>query len=208
MDGNTVRPTRHEGSWLVDGTLDTVLEINQQCLEFVLEMGPSAPTLAGMPERFWAAFSPESRASLAASPYLLADARFDDEQRWDDPTRMFDPALSSSLADPLFVGAGAHDFIRRVLMFGWHMARAHPHHARIVLGMNAVTADHVGRFRLKDLDRLAIHCPGCVRLRWERQPRMWQHVLRRSVLPGCEALSRPGLRGLQLMAGITLGQGR
>ena len=189
----------------MDGTLDTVLEINQQCLEF---LSPDR-TPSSFPEpcaRLSKALSTESRARLAASPYLLADGHFADEHRWRALTGQVDPTLAARLAAPLFMGPGAGDFIRRVLIFGWHMARAHPRHARIVLGMSPSCAELIAKLRLWDLDWLAQHLPGCVRIRWEQQPRIWQHLLRSSPLPDCENLTHAGLRGLQLMAGGTLGK--
>ena len=183
-------------SWLTDGTLDTVLELNQECLGYLAARGPANT----------APFSPlpETRALLAASPYLLVDARFEDESHWRALTLRVGPELQQRFSQPLFVGPGASDFIRRVLMFAWHMARTHPRQARVVLGMTPACADLIARLRLKDLDWLAQSRPGCVRLRWEREPRLWRHLLRGTPLPECETLTHAGLRGLQLLASQAL----
>jgi hypothetical protein len=190
--------------WLMDGTLDTVLEINQQCLESLApEQAPFGLIEVGRSRT--KILSPESRARLAASPYLLADANFGDERHWRALTSQMECDPATQLERPRFTGPGSSDFIRRVLTFGWHMARAQPRHARVVLGMTPACADIVARIRLMDLDWLAQHRPGCVHLRWEQQPHLWRHLLRDSSLPDCESLTHAGMRGLQLMAGSTLG---
>jgi hypothetical protein len=100
----------------------------------------------------------------------------------------------------VFTGPGAADFIRSVLVFGWHLARANRQLARVVLGMSPACADRLAQLRLQDLDWLAQHRPGWVRPRWERQPRIWQHLLAAARCPDTELLTRVSLRGLQLMA--------
>src|SRR5580765_8262999 len=120
MDGNAgIEPTNYTAgaSWLIDGTLDTVLEINQQCLEYLVAMDQVDGA-----ERARQALSPEARSQLAASPYLLVDARFEDEGHWRALTESPEPNPQDRLAQPQFTGPGASDFIRRVLVFAWHMA--------------------------------------------------------------------------------------
>jgi hypothetical protein len=214
MDGNANAGTMYQargGSWLVDGTLDTVLEINHQCLDYLVTMGSTestSPLAPGRPDEIRDALSPEARAQLAASPYLLVGLHFEEEEHRRPPTAPSDLQRTDAPARPLFTGPGASDLIRRVLVFAWHMARAHPRHARVVLGMSPECVAYMGRLQLSELDWLAQNRPDCVRVRWERQPRLWQHLLRRSLLPGCESLTHPGLRGLQLMAGHALAMQR
>jgi hypothetical protein len=116
------------GQWLADGSMDSVVEINSQCLEYLGAM--AAHSGRGCSELFagqlstWRKLPAVALAQLAASPYLLADAGFDDEQRWRALEQRMVHDLPRSLAEPVFVGPGANDFIRRVLVFGWHLARA------------------------------------------------------------------------------------
>jgi hypothetical protein len=102
--------------------------------------------------------------------------------------------------EAVFVGPGAGDFIRRVLMFAWHLARANRQLARVVLGMSPGSAARIASLRLQDMDWLAQHRPGWVRPRWERQPRIWRHLLLAARDPDREHLTQVSLRGLQLMA--------
>lgn len=173
------------GQWLADGSLDAVAEINLQCLQYL-------PVMQGVAEAV--------RVRLAASPYLLADAGFDDEPRWRGVGQRMVQDLPAQLAEPVFTGAGSADFIRRVLVFGWHLARANRQLARVVLGMSPVCADRVATLRLHDLDWLAEHRPGWVRPRWERQPRVWRHLLHAAGDAEAGRLTQASLRGLQWLA--------
>ena len=208
MVGAAVRHWR-AGQWLADGSLDSVVEINLQCLDYLVTMaaaGPaSCPGLFSGQRPVWRDMPAALRARLAASPYLLADAAFDDESRWRCLAPHMVQDLPAQFAEPVFVGAGAGDFVRRVLMFGWHLARANRQLARVVLGMSPACAERIARLRLQDLDWLAQHRPGWVRPRWERQPRIWQHLLLAAREPDGEVLTQVSLRGLQLMATGVLG---
>jgi hypothetical protein len=202
MDGQIAGASAHQwlaGQWLADGSLEAVVEINLQCLEFLGAIAGSGQQIA------WRDLSPATCQRLAASPYLLADAGFDDEQRWGTLEHRMVNDLPASLTEPVFVGAGSADFIRRVLMFGWHLARANRQLARVVLGMSPGSAARIGALRLQDLDWLAQHRPGWVRPRWERQPRIWRHLLLAASDPDRERLTQVSLRGLQLMATSVLG---
>jgi hypothetical protein len=203
MAGAAVRHWR-AGQWLADGTLDAVTEINLQCLDFLAAMAaPGAEPCAqagGGQRPLWWNMPAELRTRLAASPYLLVDAAFDDESRWRCLAPRMVQDLPRQFAAPVFVGEGAADFIRSVLVFGWHLARANRQLARVVLGMSPACGDLVAQLRLQDLDWLARHRPGWVRPRWERQPRIWQHLLAAARVPDNELLTRVSLRGLQLMA--------
>jgi hypothetical protein len=110
-------------------------------------------------------------------------------------------------ADAVFTGSGAGDFVRRVLVLGWHLARANRQLARVVLGMSPTCADRIALLRLQDLDWLALHRPGWVRPRWERQPRVWRHLLLAAQDPDALRLTQVSLRGLQLMAAGVLASG-
>ncbi|HTQ37040.1 MAG TPA: hypothetical protein VMH77_08390 [Steroidobacteraceae bacterium] len=216
MDGRTAgAASRHwrAGQWLADGSLESVVEINLQCLDFLAAMaaaGPACcPALFAGQRSVWCDMPGELRARLAASPCLLADAAFDDESRWRGVAPRMVQDVPVQFAEPVFAGCGAADFVRRVLVFGWHLARANRQLARVVLGMSPACAERIGQLRLRDLDWLAEHRPGWVRPRWERQPRVWQHLLLAAREPDGELLTHVSLRGLQLMAsGMLAGRAR
>jgi hypothetical protein len=200
------------GRWLADGSLDAVADINAQCLEFLVAMAEAevrhCPALFAGQGAFWRNLPARARQRLAAAPWLLVDGGFSDPARWRNLEQRMVHDLPAQPADAVFAGDGAADFIRRVLVLGWHLARAERQLARVVLGMSTTCAEHIARLRLQDLDWLALHRPGWVRPRWERQPQVWRHLLLAARDPGGAPLTQVSLRGLQLMAaGVLSGSG-
>jgi hypothetical protein len=200
------------GQWLGFGAMDSVSEINAQCLDLLCSTAAGTsqalPGLVASHQARWRVLTPAARTQLAASPYLLADAGFDDERRWLWPGRRMVRDLRCDLAAPFFVGEHVGDFVRRVLVFGWHLARANRQLARVVLGMTPACAVHVAALQLRDLDWLAEHQPGWVRPRWERHPDIWRDLLRAADGDDDVQLAQVSLRGLQLMAGGVLAAAR
>lgn len=192
------------GRWLSDGSLDAVADINQQCIDLLAAMAEAdarhCPPLFAGQGMFWRDLPVRARQRLAASPWLLVDAGFDDLPRWRSLEQRMVHDLPAQYAEPVFVGEGVGDFIRQVLMLGWHLARAERQLARVVLGMSAACAERIAQLRLQDLYWLALHRPGWVRPRWERQPQVWRHLLLSARNPASTGLTGVSLRGIQLMA--------
>lgn len=206
----TTRPWQ-AGNWLSDGSLDAVTDINLQCIDLLTAMAEAdarlCPSLFAGQAACWHDLPPLARQRIAGSPWLLVDAGFDDAARWRCLEQRMVHDLPVQYAEPVFVGEGVADFIRQVLVLGWHLARAERQLARVVLGMSAAVADRIGQLRLQDLNWLALHRPGWVRPRWERQPQVWRHLLLAARSPGTHALTQVSLRGLQLMASGVLAAG-
>lgn len=192
------------GRWLSDGSLDAVADLNLQCIDLLAAMAAAdtrhCPALFAGQGALWHDLPQRAREHLAASPWLLVDAGFDDLPRWRCLEHRAVHDLPVQYAEPVFVGEGVGDFIRQVLMMGWHMARAERQLARVVLGMSAACAERIGQLRLQDLYWLASHRPGWVRPRWERQPQVWRHLLLAARQPARSSLTQVSLRGIQLMA--------
>ncbi len=204
MDGNSTVDALHEptaGEWLHDGSLDEVTEINRQALDLMVAMAVnptySSPVLVGSASA-WRDVPERALEQLATSPGLLVDAYFADELRWRSPLRV--DAVDEPLEVRAFTGRGAEEFIRRVLVLGWHLARADRRLARMVLGMSPSCAEHLSRLRLKDIDWMAQHRAGWVRPRWEQQPRVWRNLLESAKRECSDELLQFRARGLQLMA--------
>ncbi len=192
------------GGWLSDGSLDAVADINRQCIDLLAAMAAEdaryCPSLFAGQTNCWVHLPDDARQRLAASPWLLVDAGFDEVSRWRCLEQRVVHDLPPQYAEPVFVGEGVGDFIRQVLILGWHLARAERQLARVVLGMSAPCAERISQLRLQDLYWLATHRPGWVRPRWERQPQVWRHLLIAARNPASTALTQVGLRGVQLMA--------
>jgi hypothetical protein len=150
------------------------------------------------------ALSREARAGLAAAPYLLADAGFDDAHRWQGLARWRVEDLPREPAVAPFSGPLAATFVRGVLVYGWHLARAHRQLARVVLGMTPACARVISELRLTDLDWACEHRPGWVSLRWETRPLLWSQLLSAARENDRAALRRANLRGIQLLGAAAL----
>jgi hypothetical protein len=215
MDAEVSGPARWRvGEWLADGSMEAVAEINAQCLDYLCLLAagqlPVAAGAGGPPPRVpvmfggqldaWRGLSPAARAHLAASPYLLVEAGFDDEARWALPARRMVQDRPAAPRTPVFTGPGAEAFMHSVLVFGWHLARANRQLARVVLGMTPACAARVATLKLSDMGWVVEHHPEWVRPRWERQPRVWRHLLGAALDSDTALLTQVSLRGLQLMA--------
>jgi hypothetical protein len=198
--------------WLTDGSLESVQEINSQCLELLANGAEAKPLGSGGAEQrlpVWSEVPTRAREQLAFSPYLLVDAGFADEARWRTLHELSVHDLPRAQLQPAFSGPGADVFIRRVLVFGWHMSKANPQLARILLGMTSGCAARLAALRLRELDWLADSRPGWVRLRWESQPAVWRHLIASALHNDPGRLTHASLRGLQMLAASSLrGQGR
>lgn len=206
MDGQwagATSPQWRAGQWLADGSLDTLAEINRQCVDALAEMAqrrdPAGNAMA-VHAAAWSKLPESGRARLAACPYLLVDAGFDDDLRWRclDLRMVRDQSLPP--AEAAFTGPGATEFVRRVMLFGWYLARANRQLARVALGMAPGCADRLSQLHLHEMDWLASCRPGWLRPRWERSPRVWQHLLQSALDPEGQGMTGASLRGLQLMA--------
>lgn len=191
-------------SGMLDESLDVVTDLNLQCIDLLAAMAAAdvrhGPAMLAAQAALWTALPDCARRRLADSPCLLVDAGFDDLPRWRVLEQRMVQDLPAQHAEPAFIGDGAGSFISQVLMLGWHLARSNPQLARVVLGMSPACAERIGQLRLQDLYWLALHRPGWVRPRWERQPEVWRQLLVAARNPACSPLTRVGLRGLQLMA--------
>jgi hypothetical protein len=212
MDVNGVgMVSRHwrAGQWLADGSLETLAEINRQCLQALANMArleqQACPAWLSGHASAWAKLDRAGLNRLAASPYLFADAGFDDELRWRCLDLRMVQDQPAHQPDPAFTGPESADLIRRVLQFGWYLARANRQLARVALGMTPVCAERLCQLHLHDMDRLAQCRPGWVRPRWERSPRVWQNLLSAAQDPDGERMACASLRGLQLMAAGVIG---
>lgn len=194
------------GDYLADDALQPLLEINGHCVESLREMAHSPDTRGDQPavvaeiRSLWLTVSADACAQIAACPFLLVDAGFNDEPRW--------RALAhGGVHDtPRAAGAGCHasyfapGLVRSVLIYGWYLARAHRQVARVALGMSPSCARSIAALSLTDLDWVSEHQPGWVRLRWESQPAIWRQFLLAAVKTDRTALQHMSLRGIQLLA--------
>jgi hypothetical protein len=189
--------------WLDDDVLEPMLEINAQCVELLCAMAAATPAPLAMLRELsplWRSLSREARVRLSHSPYLMLDAGFCDEARWQKFRQGGVQDGPRELRAGCFAGERAAGFTRRVLVYGWHLARAHASVARVVLGISPACLARLAALSLKDIDLLCEQHPGWVRPRWETRPLVWRQMLTAAINADEVALRQAGLRGIQLLA--------
>jgi len=200
--------------------LAPIIETNERLLQWLHVTacaGLAAPPRAGAPTgarelvhvllHEWRALDAAAQRRLARCPYLLLDAGFAEPARWQAPVGLAVHEVAPPARAPERVSPDA-DWValaRRTLLLGWHLARAQPLAARVLLGMSPASAECIAACGLSELEALA-EAVAPVAPRWERQPQIWRQLLQASHAAG-EALRRAQLRGLQLLAVVAAAPG-
>lgn len=200
MDGN-------QGSYALDARLQHQLaELNLACLDMLVEQASPLSPLPLLRELVsdWHGLDATARRQLAASPYLLVDAGFADEARWNRLQFTGVHDLPRSMRSLCFPAGQVAAYARRVLVLAWHLAQAQPALARILLGATGPCLQRIAALGLADIDRLCERHPWWVRPRWELQPELWRQLLRAARDPQGTALQQATLRGVQMMAAALL----
>jgi hypothetical protein len=190
--------------WLRPGTLDTMLELNEQGLALLAEQGvtrgrAACPLLRQVAE-LWCMLEPQARRRAANCPYLLLDAGFADTQRWRvcAPGQVGDSAPLAYAA--FFTVPAAGEVARLVFTYAWHLARAEPSAARLLLGMPAASAELISGYTLRQIQLLAGGHLDWLRPRWPARVEVWRDLLIAAASGEGPALERARLRGLTLLA--------
>ncbi len=191
-----------EAGWLKANTLESLTELNENCLALLAEQARSnaAEPLFGQFCDTWRSLDAGGRRRAAACMYLLVDAGFADSSRWQRPV----PTEPAHVAPaPFFTVPGTVALTQSVFVFGWHLARCQSTAARLLLGMSAPSVAVIGRRTLGQVRALAAVHPEWLRPRWLRQPRVWRELLAAARADDDLALWRARLRGQTLLAAET-----
>jgi hypothetical protein len=192
----TAPPASGTARW-DNGLLGPVAAINRQLLELLCEPAPSRRT--GLTQ-LCCALGPDARLRLARCPYLLLDAGFAAPELWSSSGRQSGAVREAGAHGGYFSSHQGVALVRRTLVFAWHLARANPFSARILLGMAAPCAACIAASRLEDLDELAELCPAWIAPRWEGKLQVWQQLVHAAQAGQVSQLRQAQLRGLQLLA--------
>jgi hypothetical protein len=144
---------------------------------------------------------PGARARVAASPFLLIDAGFQDLQRWSRVGCEIELANDSA---GCFLRPQAIELAHMTFVLAWSLARSNHEAACVMLGLSPGCAEIVANLRLQDLQRIAILHNAWIRPRWEGRPDIWRHLLRTANSPKSPAEAAASLHGLQLFFGNVL----
>jgi len=194
--------------WLAHGTLATVADLNEQCLDLLCRQaaapGVAAPLLAGLGECWTALRDPAVRTRAAACPFLLVDAGFADAWAWAG-------AAGHSVHDGerrrarFFTVPGAERLLQQALVFAWHLVRSEPHAVRLLLGMSAECAAVLAGSTLRQVADLAECHLEWLQPRWAARAAAWEALLGAAIRDDAVALEAARMRGLQLLAADAAG---
>lgn len=205
------KSTHHPGrvwtaqTWLGSETLESLAELNDQCLELLRDEAKSCcfrtghPLLADLRE-LWTALDGAARRRASWCPYLLVDAGFLHVQRWAwvrghhvrDEERIIEPKF--------FTTTRSTTVARLVFTYAWHLTRSQHSAARLLLGMSGQCAELIAACTLKQITDLAEHHPEWLQPRWPGHIRVWRELLTTAISGESQALEQVRMRGLQLLA--------
>jgi hypothetical protein len=191
-------------SWLRSETFESLVELNEQCLELLAEQAlvraPQGNLLLRQIAEIWRTLDANARRRAASCPYLLVDAGFSDSSRWhwaqgrhvNDGERV--PYTS------FFTVPRAPGVARQVFIYAWHVARTQNAAARLLLGMPAHCTSLIGACTLPQIHELAERHPEWLQPRWPARVKVWRELLLAAVSGDGVALERARMHGLQLLA--------
>jgi hypothetical protein len=204
---------RNDGRhWLPSQGVDPapLAELNTECLGYLVmraaesENIASAPPLLSKLHARWAALPAQAVKRLSAAPYSLFDAGFASAPRWlelrtrgvnDFPQRT-EPAFFDSVS--------ARSITRRMLVYGWHLARSRPRAACLVFGSTIPAVQSLAACSLVVLEAAAERNADALRPRWSNQLGYWRELLIAASDGADRRLHELMLGGVQRLAADTL----
>ena len=192
-------------TWLGSETLESVAELNEQCLELLMEEAKSCEMPMGHPlvadlRDLWMALDAPARRRAAYCPYLLVDSGFVRVQRWAwvRGHHVRDEERATQLK--FFNSGKAITVGRLVLTYAWHLARSQNTAARLLLGMSGQCAELIAACTINQIHELAETHPEWLQPRWPGHLRVWRELLTTAISGESPELERARTHGLQLLA--------
>lgn len=202
------QPREESRHWLPSQGVDPapLAEINAECLGLLAtraaEGGQLPPLLLDL-RREWTELSTQAARRLAAAPFSLFDAGFALAPRWLEVRAR---AVHDQLVgEPrYFTAASASPITRRMLVYGWHLARSRPRAATLVFGATGAVVEALAACSLAALEVVAENNAGFLRPRWAHQPLFWRALLHAASEGSDGRLQELLLGGIQRLAAETL----
>lgn len=197
--------------WLPSQGVDPapLAELNAECLGLLAERaaepghGGLPPLLAGLRD-LWAELPAHAVKRLAAAPFSLFDAGFAASPRWLE-LRSAGVHETSQPAGPAFFDPGAaRGITRRMLVYGWHLARSRPRAACLVFGATLPAVESLAACSLSALEAAAERSGETLRPRWAHQEAFWRELLIAAASAADQRLHELLLGGVQRLAADTL----
>jgi hypothetical protein len=185
--------------------LNSLAELNAQCLELLFEQALTLPAQANLflhnVSEMWRTLDVQSRQRVASCPYLLIDAGFGDPDHW----RWLDERHVNEAPPPpynvFFTVPRAPTVARQIFMYVWHLAQSKDLTAQLLLGVPAPCARLISACTLREVHGLAERHPDWLRPRWPDKVKLWRELLLAAASGEPLALQGAYMHGMQLLAG-------
>jgi len=207
------QPPRDGGRhWLPSQGVDPapLSELNAECLgQLVMRAAegdlvlPAPPLLVEL-QSHWAALPAHAVRRLSAAPFSLFDAGFASAPRWLELRARGVHELPQRGEAAFFEARVARAITRRMLVYGWHLARSRPRAACLVFGSTIAAVESLAACSLVALEAAAERNADALRPRWPNQFGFWRALLVAASDGTDHRLHELLLGGLQRLAAETL----
>ena len=198
--------------WLPSQGVDPapLAELNSECLgQLVLRAAESdpmvpAPTLLSSLRPQWASLPAHAVRRLSAAPFSLFDAGFASAPRWLELRTRGVHELPQRVEPVYFPAEHARAITRRMLVYGWHLARSRPRAACMVFGSTLACVESLAACSLVSLEAAAERNAEALCPRWSHQITFWRELLLAASAGSDRRLHELLLGGVQRLAAETL----
>ncbi len=207
-----LRPRDDGRHWLPSQGVDPapLTELNAECLgQLVMRAAESdtrarsAPLLSALQTQ-WAVLPAQAVRRLSAAPFILFDAGFASAPRWLESRTRGVHDLPQRIEPAYFDPAIARSITRRMLVYGWHLARSRPRAACLVFGSTMTVVESLAACSLVALEAAADRNADTLRPRWANQISFWRALLIAASDGADQRLHELLLGGVQRLAAETL----
>jgi hypothetical protein len=201
--------------WLPSQGVDPapLAELNAECLGLLAmragdppgALGPAAlPGLLTNLRDLWAELPAQAVRRLSAAPFSLFDAGLAGASRWLELRTSGVHDQSRSPEPAFFDPAAGRSLTRRMLVYGWHLARSRPRAACLVFGATLPAVESLAACSLAALEAAADRNGDALRPRWSQQHEFWRALLLAASAGADGRLHDLLLGGVQRLAAETL----
>ncbi|MEO8018173.1 MAG: hypothetical protein ABI769_10190 [Pseudomonadota bacterium] len=213
MSSRGSQRTRDDGRhWLPSQGVDPapLAELNAECLGHLClratecESIALAPPLLSELRSHWASLPAQAVRRLSAAPFSLFDAGLSSAPRWLELRTRGVNDLSQRVEPAFFESSQARSITRRMLVYGWHLARSRPRAACLVFGSTIGVVESLAACSLAALEAAADRNAEVLRPRWSNQLGFWRQLLIAASAGADQRLHELLLGGIQRLAAETL----
>jgi hypothetical protein len=189
-------------------------ELNAECLGLLVmraaesqaenKNSAASPPLLSVLHAEWAALPAHAVRRLSTAPFSLFDAGFAQAPRWLELRTLGVHDLSQRGELAYFDAPVARSITRRMLVYGWHLARSRPRAACLVFGSTIAAVESLAACSLVALEAAADRNADTLRPRWANQFGFWRALLAAASDGADRRLHELLLGGVQRLAAETL----